>query len=336
MLATTFHLLLSACVPADVALDCDSGDLPSAEAQADDRGEHPDAKSGSVVGTYHMPVGSGEEYTVTTYEYSGSFYHGNSWDFNRTSDTAESGEPVVAVADGLVDGMVDTCDSCTTGWGNYVRLDHDGDGYYSRYAHLQDVFVIKGQWVRQGQVIGTIGSTGASTGAHLHFQVENSSGGTTYRHKFYYYDEASGTRKSKEFNHGDSEISYNAGVFEDTRDDNGGTSVVGTSSPKVATRPDENGFSKSYTGGSLGDTTIYYEALGHDASSGYNNTTRTWLLQGTMRDYYYSCGGPASCALGYPTGARTASGSGWKQTFRCGYLTESSTGAVSATVTACG
>ena len=63
---------------------------------------------------------------------------------------------------------------CNWGYGNGVIIKHtDGSGY-SMYAHLASVTVSEGQTVRQGSVIGTMGSTGASTGRHLHFQLSKS------------------------------------------------------------------------------------------------------------------------------------------------------------------
>lgn len=78
-------------------------------------------------------------------------------------------EPVVAAASGVVvhagwDG----------GWGLSVVIRHD-NGYYTRYAHLSAVKVSTGQFVNQGQVIGTVGSTGNSRGDHLHFEIRSGS-----------------------------------------------------------------------------------------------------------------------------------------------------------------
>lgn len=57
-----------------------------------------------------------------------------------------------------------------SGYGNYVVVDHGG-GVTTLYAHLSTVSVSKGQTVSQGTVLGITGSTGASTGAHLHYEV---------------------------------------------------------------------------------------------------------------------------------------------------------------------
>jgi murein DD-endopeptidase MepM/ murein hydrolase activator NlpD len=59
---------------------------------------------------------------------------------------------------------------CGDGYGNYVLISHDGT-YSTLYGHLASACVSVGQSVSQGQVIGYIGSTGWSTGAHLHFEV---------------------------------------------------------------------------------------------------------------------------------------------------------------------
>lgn len=56
------------------------------------------------------------------------------------------------------------------GFGRYVAIFHD-NGHVTIYAHLHDVFVTVGQQVARGEVIGTVGSTGNSTGPHLHFEI---------------------------------------------------------------------------------------------------------------------------------------------------------------------
>uniref|UniRef100_A0ACD5H2F0 M23 family metallopeptidase n=1 Tax=Desertifilum tharense IPPAS B-1220 TaxID=1781255 RepID=A0ACD5H2F0_9CYAN len=56
------------------------------------------------------------------------------------------------------------------GYGNSVILDH-GNGITTLYAHASELFVQEGQTVQGGEAIATVGSTGLSTGPHLHFEV---------------------------------------------------------------------------------------------------------------------------------------------------------------------
>lgn len=78
---------------------------------------------------------------------------------------AEIGDPVMAAADGIV-----SFSGVKTGYGNTVVVDH-GDGYQTLYAHNQRNLVRVGDVVRAGQQLAKVGSTGRSTGAHLHFEV---------------------------------------------------------------------------------------------------------------------------------------------------------------------
>jgi murein DD-endopeptidase MepM/ murein hydrolase activator NlpD len=58
------------------------------------------------------------------------------------------------------------------GYGNFIVIDHKID-YLTLYAHLSEIFVKVGDIVGQGQVIGAVGSTGNSTGPHLHFEIRD-------------------------------------------------------------------------------------------------------------------------------------------------------------------
>jgi murein DD-endopeptidase MepM/ murein hydrolase activator NlpD len=77
----------------------------------------------------------------------------------------EYGEAVHATAAGRV-----TVAGPTGGYGNMIEIDH-GAGLSTRYGHLSRIDVAPGQWVTAGQDIGAIGSTGRSTGPHLHYEV---------------------------------------------------------------------------------------------------------------------------------------------------------------------
>lgn len=78
---------------------------------------------------------------------------------------ARPGTPIHAVAAGVVSYAADRGD-----YGLLVDINH-GDGLVTRYAHSQELLVAEGDLVRKGDVIALIGSTGRSTGPHLHFEV---------------------------------------------------------------------------------------------------------------------------------------------------------------------
>jgi len=77
----------------------------------------------------------------------------------------DTGDPVYATATGKV-----TIAGREGGYGNLVELDH-GNGFATRYGHLSAIHVKVGQHVRIGQVVGRVGSTGRSTGPHLHYET---------------------------------------------------------------------------------------------------------------------------------------------------------------------
>ncbi|QIL21440.1 peptidoglycan DD-metalloendopeptidase family protein [Thermomonas sp. HDW16] len=78
---------------------------------------------------------------------------------------ADVGDPVLAVADGVI-----SYSGVRSGYGNVVEIDH-GNGYVTRYAHNSRLERSVGDLVRSGQEIAKAGSTGRSTGAHVHFEV---------------------------------------------------------------------------------------------------------------------------------------------------------------------
>ncbi len=135
-------------------------------------------------------VGGSTDNTITGYIWPvPGFYHLTSlWDEDRGSynhgalDIASGGiegANVVAARSGIVDVAQNECphnwgkDSscgCGGGYGNWVRIDH-GDGYSTIYAHMSSITVGYGDYVEAGQLLGFVGSTGYSTGAHLHYET---------------------------------------------------------------------------------------------------------------------------------------------------------------------
>ncbi|RMF22043.1 MAG: M23 family metallopeptidase [Cyanobacteria bacterium J083] len=78
---------------------------------------------------------------------------------------APLGTPVLATYSGQV-----VVANNLGGYGKIVILRHENNTQESRYAHLSEIFVQPGEWVEQGKIIGLVGSTGNSTGPHLHFE----------------------------------------------------------------------------------------------------------------------------------------------------------------------
>lgn len=78
---------------------------------------------------------------------------------------APKGTPVCATAEGIVTGS-----SYQAGLGNLIVIDH-GNGFTTSYGHLSKIMVASGHKVERGEIIGLVGSTGYSTGPHLHYEV---------------------------------------------------------------------------------------------------------------------------------------------------------------------
>lgn len=86
-----------------------------------------------------------------------------------TDIAAPEGTPILAAADGTVT-IANGTDPWGSGYGYYIKINH-GNGFETLYAHCSAICVTPGQTVRQGEIIGHVGSTGNSTGNHLHFEV---------------------------------------------------------------------------------------------------------------------------------------------------------------------
>ena len=117
---------------------------------------------------YTGPVGTGTFIWPTTLHYLSGYDYSPAINHYGIDIAGKLGYPVYAVDNGVV---------VYAGWnnwgyGNVVVIDH-GNGWQSLYAHLSRILVQCGQAVYQGDMIGAIGSTGNSTGPHLHFELRN-------------------------------------------------------------------------------------------------------------------------------------------------------------------
>lgn len=119
------------------------------------------AEAGSSTGAHRPVVGRvSSEFGMRTHPVTGVRKSHTGIDF-----AAPTGTPIEAAAAGTV-----TFAGVRGGYGNLVIVDH-GDGTETRYAHQHRIDVGVGQQVQRGQQLGTVGSTGMSTGPHLHFEV---------------------------------------------------------------------------------------------------------------------------------------------------------------------
>lgn len=124
-----------------------------------------------VAGYYNITSPYGYRYHPITGKYK----------FHKGIDIAGSGikgKPIVAAADGIVS----IAEYNSGGYGYYVMVNHgkgsDGKQYVTLYAHMSKYIVKVNQKVKKGDVIGYVGTTGASTGYHLHFEIR-ANGDTT-------------------------------------------------------------------------------------------------------------------------------------------------------------
>jgi hypothetical protein len=113
--------------------------------------------------TFQMPFSCGQTWTGQT-----RTHHNpkKSIDFSRKN---AYGDPVVASASGKIKKIGNLGNKS---YGKYVYIDH-GNGWETRYAHLSSITVKKGQRVEVGDQIGNVGSTGNSTGPHLHYEQKH-------------------------------------------------------------------------------------------------------------------------------------------------------------------
>lgn len=112
------------------------------------------------------PIGGNVGHISTVFGLTSNPFTGQSY-FHTGIDCSNyrSGDPVVATADGKV-----TFAGWEGGYGRCVIIAH-AYGYMTRYGHMERIAVHSGQFVKQGQIIGNVGNSGTSTGAHTHYEV---------------------------------------------------------------------------------------------------------------------------------------------------------------------
>ena len=132
---------------------------------------------GGIIGSDAEWVGTGifawplpQSFTITSqFGYRTDPFTGEISYHSGTDIAAPYGTPVLAAAGGTVT-VANATDPWGGSYGYYVKIQHDGT-FDTLYAHCSSICVTPGQQVRQGEVIGYVGSTGNSTGNHLHFEV---------------------------------------------------------------------------------------------------------------------------------------------------------------------
>lgn len=171
----------------------DPGDIRSISGSAEGQ-EEPVSSPTSVIAAWEVTeegevrtvVGEDEEQAAPEAPADMSVPHGTPTDYVRVSSpfgsrihpithkrhghkgvdlAAPRNTPVYATADGVV-----TFSGRNGGYGNFIKLNHQ-NGYKTAYAHLNRRAVREGRTVRKGDLIGYVGSTGASTGNHLHYEI---------------------------------------------------------------------------------------------------------------------------------------------------------------------
>lgn len=120
------------------------------------------------IGIFQWPLP--QSYTITSlFGYREDPFTGEIAYHGGTDIAAPGGTPILAAADGTV-SIANGTDSWGGSYGYHVKIGH-ADSFETLYAHCSSICVTEGQQVKQGEVIAYVGTTGSSTGNHLHFEV---------------------------------------------------------------------------------------------------------------------------------------------------------------------
>ena len=159
-----------------------SSSSSSGSSSSSSSGSSSSGSSSSGSSSVIVPSGSGFAWPTPGFTYLSSEWYEDREVYNHggiyIAGAGIMGTPVVAAADGTVIASNSSCThnwgksyscGCGGGYGNYVMISHAG-GKMTVYGHLTSLTVSTGQTVSRGQVIGYVGSTGNSTGPHLHYE----------------------------------------------------------------------------------------------------------------------------------------------------------------------
>ncbi|MDE5887726.1 MAG: M23 family metallopeptidase [Muribaculaceae bacterium] len=112
-----------------------------------------------------MPINPSSFSLASGYGYRRDPISGHSKYHEGIDIAASTGTPVISTGDGIVELA-----ERKAGAGNCIEINHDYN-YKSTYSHLSEILVAPGQVIKRGQIIGKVGSSGVSTGPHLHYEV---------------------------------------------------------------------------------------------------------------------------------------------------------------------
>ncbi len=167
---------------AEHAAQASQSSSSSGSSSSSSSGSSSSGSSNSGSSSVIVPSGSGFAWPTPGFTYLSSPWREDRETYNHggidIAGTGIMGTPVVAAADGTVIASNSSCThnwgksyscGCGGGYGNYVMISHAG-GKMTVYGHLTSLTVSTGQSVSRGQIIGYVGSTGNSTGPHLHYE----------------------------------------------------------------------------------------------------------------------------------------------------------------------
>lgn len=143
-------------------------------------------RTGYVENTVYMSGGESlpENGGVSTgkwqYPYKNGYTKTSDFGWRRSTDSYHKGVDLVGAGSKHIypvdNGTVVWVKSLNSGYGNHLLVNH-GDGVWSLYAHLEKIYVKDGQVVNKNTILGVEGSTGNSTGSHLHLEIRKSADG---------------------------------------------------------------------------------------------------------------------------------------------------------------